>query len=264
MNQSPEFISTDPNSPDFLVPQRGSVLEDIGARQNSANTDNTNIKIFAIGDSTVFNRDFPDGDTFLELGWADKQALGTLLKKPENLFDMARSGASSKSFKQQMDNKHDWEDVKRLIRQTDLPDGGYLLIQFGHNDESTNPNLHTTPGRGETFYNTLKSYVDEAKVLGLTPVLITPVERQYKHNHSHRGYAQTIRDLANDENILLLDLEKRSYEAFDQYESAEAIHEAFGYDDHTHFSPKGAKIVAGWVKELICASNEEKLCEQFK
>jgi len=151
-----------------------------------------------------------------------------------------------------------------LIRQTDLPDGGYLLIQFGHNDESTNPNLHTTPGRGETFYNTLKSYVDEAKVLGLTPVLITPVERQYKHNRSHMGYAQTIRDLANDENILLLDLEKRSYEAFDQYESTEAIHETFGYDDHTHFSPKGAKIVSGWVKELICESNEEKLCGEFK
>jgi len=32
MNQSPEFMSTDPYSPDFLVPQRGSLLEDIGAR----------------------------------------------------------------------------------------------------------------------------------------------------------------------------------------------------------------------------------------
>jgi len=52
--------------------------------------------------------------------------------------------------------------------------------------------------------------------------------------------------------------------SWNKYEDSKAINDVLAYDDNTHFSPKGAKIVAGWVKELICESNEEKLCGQFK
>lgn len=90
----------------------------------------------------------------------------------------------------------------------------------------------------------------------------------YKGSHTHTtaygNYAQTVRDLAQDENIILLDLEARSFTEFDSYATTADIYNAFAYDDHTHFDPEGANIVAGWLVDLICNSSDENLCNQFR
>jgi lysophospholipase L1-like esterase len=75
-----------------------------------------------------------------------------------------------------------------------------------------------------------------------------------------------MRQLAKDENVLLLDLTKKSYTEFNKYITAEELHDTFNYrkDDHTHFNPTGASIVASWVRELACSSKDKKLCMEFK
>jgi lysophospholipase L1-like esterase len=237
--------------------------------------DSIKTPIFIIGDSTVHNNDFPNPNGgFYELGWGD--VLNGYMSDPQKAFNRARSGASSKSYKVDLGWGYDWGKTKNLIANTDVSGGAYLLIQFGHNDEhSGSEQLYTVPGRGNSFYTELKKYIDEAKDMGVIPVLITPVQRQLKGSHTHilrnpdgtyGNYPQTIRDLAADENIELLDLSARSFDEFDKYESTAAIHEKFGYDDndYTHFNPAGARIIAGWVKDLACESNANKLCTQFK
>jgi len=220
-------------------------------------------KIFLIGDSTVHNHDLPDGNGgYLEFGWGD--CLGAYMQNPNNLFNEARSGASSKSYKVVHPKRHDWRETKALIAKTDISEGAYLLIQFGHNDAgSDRASVHTEPGSYRSFYENLKTYVDEARAMGVTPVLITPVQRQYKGVYHIPAYVDTIKTLAQEEGVLLLDLAQRSYLAFDKYRSSEEIHRKFGYDDHTHFNPDGAKRVAGWVKELACASGDDALCAVF-
>ncbi len=129
--------------------------------------DDGQIKIFIIGDSTVHN------DSEGESGWGSK--LGAYVDENVTIFNQARSGASSKSYHTVSDSHHDWTYTKDLMTQVDIRHGAYLFIQFGHNDEKEDEALHTDPGIGDTFYTYLKGYVDEARALGITPVLITSV-----------------------------------------------------------------------------------------
>ena len=279
-----EFISTDDSaikgkrnldgtipSNNFLKLKPNSILKGMGYGTD-IKYNATLEKIFVIGDSTVHNRDIhlKDGHGgYYEMGWANKKALGSYLLDVSNLYNKGRSGSSSKSYKE-LDPYYDgsdWEKTKNIIKNTDRHGGAYLLIQFGHNDEK---------GEGYTtlseFYNQLEEYVDWAKSNNIIPVLITPVERRAKSkgNLNHKtheeagGYAQKVRDLANAKGITLLDLQDKSWNEYNKYEDMNAINNILAYDDNTHFSPKGAKIIGGWVKELICKSNEEKLCLQFK
>ncbi|RUM94255.1 MAG: hypothetical protein DSZ28_04145, partial [Thiothrix sp.] len=263
------FISTDQTSPDFLKPTAGGGFEDIGAYAMGADTDAV---IFLIGDSTVHNsknpRYNPTGEE--EKGWGSK--LGEYMKNPDNVKNRARSGASSKSYRVDAawdQNHHYWKDTRERMRKADTRHGAYLFIQFGHNDEDNRYELaYTKPGRDGSFYNHLNDYTQEAQDLGFTPVLITSVERMYPHNNSHGEYPQTVRDLAADKNILLLDLQDKSFNEFSKYNSSKEITNKFAYDDgtgdHTHFNPEGASIVAGWVKKLVCDSRDQTLCSQFK
>ncbi len=251
------FLSTDPNSDDFLKPEADSPFVNMGVYANL-----TPQKIFLIGDSTVHNTS--EGDQ----GFGSR--LSEFMINPDKVFNRARSGASTKSYRpDRAGTTRDWPGLIDLFRETDLSDGAYLLMHFGHNDEDeSRPEQFTMPGRGNEFYNNLKAFVNEMKALGVTPVLITPVERMYKGNHTHitayGDYPQTIRFLAEDEQILLLDLQEKSYNEFNTYVDTEAIFNDFAYDDHTHFDPEGAKKVAGWLKELICSSSDQFLCSQFK
>jgi lysophospholipase L1-like esterase len=210
-------------------------------------------KLFLIGDSTVHNT------TKGEMGWGT--ALKDYMKYPNNLSNQARSGASSKSYHAQ--STHSWDKTQDLMLNTDTSKGAYLFVQFGHNDEDGRDGLHTDPGSGNSFYTYLKDYVTEAEGLGFTPVLITPVSRIYRYDRSHAEYAKTIRQLAQNEGVILLDLTDRSQKEFTAYESHDAVYKAFGYDDHTHFNPEGAKTVARWVKELACDTNSA-LCKVFR
>ena len=239
------YISTDTESVDFLKPLEGTVYENMGAYAGYSQA-----KVFIIGDSTVHNQ------TQGEMGWGT--AFGTYMKQKENLMNQARVGASSKSY--HTGGTHNWAKTKELMQDIDINKGAYLLIQFGHNDEHIGGVEYTEPGRGNAYYTYLKGYVDEAKALGVIPVLITPVSRLWKNDRSHGEYPQTVRALAEDENILVLDLQAKSYNAFNSYPSHDAIISKFAYDDHTHFSPSGAKIVAGWVKALACEASLD-LCK---
>ncbi len=243
-------------------------------------TGSTDLKIFSIGDSTMNNSDKT------KVGWG--QRLGQYLIHPDNYENCAHGGKSSTTYRQRPDwlakgqeTKLWWTGAKDLMKKSDLTLGAYLLIQFGHNDSVTNYSHggrdSTLPGRNNTFYNALKVYVDEARDLGVTPVLMTPTEyikndKSQFHNIPGTGdYAQTVRDLAADENVLLLDMQKKSYDIYNsaKYTDLTTLRNDFAdvsdvrYDE-AHFSLSGANIAASWVKEMACESRDATLCGQFK
>jgi len=234
---------------------RGSGMIDDITLFSEADQEDTSVKIFIIGDSTVHNTS--QG----EAGWGSK--LGEYTDENVIIFNQARSGSSSKSYKISSASHHDWTTTKSMMADADISHGAYLFIQFGHNDEKKDEYLHTEAGIGNSFYTHLKEYVDEARTIGVIPVLITSVERMYLGASTHGDYPQTVRDLAIDENVLLIDLQEKSWYEFNQYESHQAIQDVFSYDDSTHFNPEGASIVAGWVKALICSSEDANLCSLF-
>lgn len=244
-------------------------------------SEKTDKKIFIIGDSTVHNTKYENG-VWVSKGWGDE--LSKYLKKPKNLQNLAEPGASSKSYKYRNEDLeydgwfNNWYQTKEIIKNSDINDGGYLLIQFGHNDKPYyyNPDnsIHTNPGAYNSFYNELKKYIEYAKDAKLTPILITPVERMYKeegsvlyssHITNFGNYAQTIRDLSKDEDILLLDLQDKSWSKFNNYKNSYELTQTFGYKDGdlVHFSPQGADLIAKMLIELICDLEDTKLCLEF-
>jgi lysophospholipase L1-like esterase len=54
--------------------------------------------------------------------------------------------------------------------------GDYLLIQFGHNDEKETPERHTDPYT--TYQSNLIEYIESARKLGATPILLTTIQRR--------------------------------------------------------------------------------------
>ncbi len=266
---APIYIDQDQSNHDL------STFENQNTTNDGQNSDNK--KIFIIGDSTVHNTTTYDG-VRVHYGWGD--LLSKYMKNPENIYNLAQPGASTRSYKERNELEgdgwfHNWYQTKNIIENSDLSNGGYLFIQFGHNDKSDSYDVGDTgtlPGRGGSYYVHLKSYIQAARSYNLTPVLITPVERMiknqgeelvYSHKTSLGGYANTVKMLAQDTGTLLLDLQQISWEKFNQYSDTKALQETFGYDDVEHFSYDGANQVASWVRDLICNSGDDVLCGEF-
>ncbi len=212
--------------------------------------------IYLIGDSIVHT-----GAT-KKVGWGDRLNLYT--KDPGIVHNLARPGASSKSYDNaQRYPYRNWQKTRRELLESSHR-GDYLFIEFGHNDARRAAHVHTEPGRYGEFYENLKSYVDQARDMELIPVLITPMELIHKGKWiSFAPHVNTVRALARDEHVLLLDLNKKSYREFNKYSSNHEVRRVFSVDENVHLNPNGAKIVAGWVKELACQA-DQKLCVLFK
>ncbi len=93
--------------------------------------------------SAVHNTDFPDDQSgYYKL---EGPRATRALKSPNLLFNETRSGASSVSYRE-LSIAHDWNETRTLIERSGA--GGYLTIQFDHNDEAGD----IAPTRGGTFY----------------------------------------------------------------------------------------------------------------
>ncbi len=130
----------------------------------------------------------------------------------------------------------------------------------------------------EDFKKDLKYYIDQAKVLHIKPVLISSINpRWYRPNGIMRDlrkpFTDYVREVAQEEGVLLLDLHQKSIAEYNKYQCGDRVfRETFGechqmdidtlHHDVTHLNKKGAKIVAGWVKELACQA-DQNLCSIF-
>ena len=118
------------------------------------------------------------------------------------------------------------------------------------------------------FRNNLKQYVADARNKKAIPVLLTPVARRSfdsvgRIRSTHDRYAQIIRDVANEENVVLFDMDKRTQELCRQFgvENSKLLflhlkpgeHPNYpdGKEDNTHFSELGARLVAQLVLDEI-------------
>lgn len=91
----------------------------------------------------------------------------------------------------------------------------YVLIQFGHNDQPGKPGRSTD--LATEFPANLRRYVAEARAAGAEPILLTPLtRRQFKDGKLDRDlepWSASIRKVAAELNVPLVDLSKRSADA---------------------------------------------------
>jgi lysophospholipase L1-like esterase len=134
--------------------------------------------------------------------------------------------------------------------------GDWLFIQFGHNDEKkqwpqTYVEAHTT------YKAYLKVFLAEARLRGVTPVLVTPMQRrnfdeQGRIKNTHGDYPRAVREVAAEEKVALIDLERMSvafYEALGPERAPRAF--SAGGRDATHHDNYGAYELAKCVVQGI-------------
>jgi lysophospholipase L1-like esterase len=192
--------------------------------------------IFLAGDSTVTDRD-GGGD----VSWG--QLLPVFLKPGVAVANHAQSGETLKSFANAL-------RLDKILSQ--MKQGDYLFIQFTHNDSKASwPQTYAEPST--TYKDYLRVYIDEARLRGATPVLVTAMDRGARGSgaptHGHGGYPQAMREVAAEEHVALIDL----------YAMSQTLYSSAGADapsilaDGTHSTAYGgyefAKCIVMGIKQ---------------
>ena len=203
------------------------------------------IKVWLIGDSTMADKEVK---AYPETGWG--MPFAYFFDSSVVVDNRAKNGRSTKTF---IEEKL-WQAVV-----DNLHEGDYVLIQFGHNDEGKEKvGRYTTP---DEFKANLLRYISDTKSKKVNPVLITPVTRRKfdasgKVMETHPQYADTVRALAKEQNLTLIDLDKKSQELLQEFgpdnskwlfnylEPNENPNYPQGKHDDTHFSELGARKIA--------------------
>ncbi len=202
------------------------------------------IKIFLAGDSTMSLKEIK---AYPETGWG--MPFVYFWDSTVSVVNLAKNGRSTKSF--QKENL--WQQII-----TEAQKGDYVFIQFGHNDEvPTKANATTEP----EFRANLVKFVKNSRSKGATPVLLTPVARRKfdstgKIVGTHDVYAQIARDVAKENKVPLIDLDKKAQQLYQQMgvenskvlfmhlQSGEHPNYPAGKIDDTHFNELGARKIA--------------------
>ena len=193
-------------------------------------------RIVLVGDSTVTD----------DSGWGS--GFRHNVTEAVEVVNTAANGRSSKSF---IDEGR-WAEA--LAKR-----GRYYLIQFGHNDEpGKGPERETDPQT--TYRANMTRYVDEARGIGATPILVTSlVRRLYKEDGTIRttqtAYVEVVRALAKEKNAPLVDLHAISLadaeSAGDDVWADLSPRDEKGQVDRTHLNAKGSDVVGKMVVDAL-------------
>jgi len=197
--------------------------------------------VFLAGDSTV--TDQPREPT---TSWG--QMFTRFFRADVAIANHAESGETLKSFLTGL-------RLDKILSQ--MKNGDYLFMQFGHNDMKENwPQTYVEPYTTHKAY--LKVLIAEARRRGATPVLITPMQRRnfdgLKIRNSLGEFPESVRQTAREENVPLIDLTQMSvafYEALGPENSRLAFS---GGTDITHHSAYGAYELAKCIVEGVRAN----------
>lgn len=228
--------------------------------------------MYLIGDSTMadYTGDYEPGKDYMKTrypvtGWGQVfqpfMASDSLVKlnkliKTDSVFvdDRAKGGRSTRTFFQE----GRWRSVYENLKKDDI-----VVMQFGHNDASeSKPERYVNV---EGYKEFLRLFVSQTREKGATPIILTPVARNYPWedgvlNDVHGEYDLAPKAVAEDMQVLLIDLNQKS-RAFFTLKGKDFVSETYfmnlppnvyeaypdGQKDNTHFQPVGATEVARLV-----------------
>jgi lysophospholipase L1-like esterase len=216
------------------------------------------VTVFLAGDSTMAMK---QENKRPETGWGE-HLQKHFDEKRVRIDNQAANGRSTRTFI----SEGRWQKLIDKVKA-----GDYVLIQFGHNDQSPQKvNAYTPP---DDFRANLARFVAEVRAKKATPVLLTPVMRRRfdkdgKFYDVHGEYPDLTRRVASEQKVALIDMHRMSEKVlvkygpeesrklFLQLKAGENPNYPQGVEDNTHFSPLGADIMAALAVDGI---REQKL-----
>lgn len=203
--------------------------------------------VFLCGNSTVVDQD--------DEPWASWGQMITRWFNDSVCFcNLAESGETASTF----------IAASRLKKGLSMmKSGDYIIMEFGHNDQKQK---FAGAGAYYNFATALKTFVDEARQRGATPIFITPTQRrsfdeQGRIKETHANYPEAMTWVAEREGCKLIDLhlmtrqlfeamgEEGSKRAFVHYPAGSYPGQTKAFADNTHFNPYGAYQIAKCVIE---------------
>lgn len=211
------------------------------------------MKILLAGDSTVANcptHEYPMS------GWGAQ--LAPHVHRRAAVHNFAKGGASTESFREE----GLWG---RLL--SEAAEGDLVLIQFGHNDQKRQ---HLAARTG--YAANLRTMAGDVRSRGVLPVLCTPAERRHfldappSDTASERilepsleDYPEVVREIGLELGLPVVDLNawtrglylrlgrEESASLFCHFAPGTHAYWPDGLADNTHFSQRGAALVAEYV-----------------
>jgi lysophospholipase L1-like esterase len=210
------------------------------------------ITIFLAGDSTM---SIKETKAYPETGWG--MPFVHFWDSSVTLINRAKNGRSTRTFI----SEGLWQSISNEMKP-----GDYVFIQFGHNDESKEKtDRYTTP---DQYQSNLEKFVTETRQRQAIPILLTPVSRR-RFDHAglaletHVEYSPLVKEVAQQLNVPLIDLDKMSRELYQQLgvENSRLLflqlkpgdHPNYpdGKEDNTHFNELGARLISQLVLKEI-------------
>lgn len=210
--------------------------------QAMAQETNHLLRLVIIGDSTVCN--YPTNG--IQRGWG--QYLQDYFTEDVRVINLAKSGRSTKTFIRE----GLWQ--KALAEKPDV-----VLIQFGHNDSHSPDKPEATDAR--TDYRVyLRRYIDDARAIHSTPILITPmVRRDFGRDGTLKDnlqpYADAMKQVAAEKHVPVVDLHASSWRLVESLGPTASADMASKPGDNTHFNARGAEAMAGLVMQQLPAAD---------
>ncbi len=202
--------------------------------------------VFLCGNSTVVDQDYEP--------WASwGQMIPRWFNDQVAFANFAESGETASTFIQ----------AGRLAKALSMmKEGDYLIAEFGHNDQKQR---FAGSGAYYNFATALKTFIDETRSRGATPIFATPTQRRTFRNgritESHANYPEAMLWVAEREQVPVIDLhsmtrsfyeamgEEPSKRAFVHYPAGSYPGQTAAFKDNTHFNPYGAYEIAKCVVE---------------
>ncbi len=225
--------------------------------------------IFLIGDSTVADYSLEDDyqtKKYPQVGWGQmfqpffqkdslKLVKGVLGNCAEvKVDDRAKGGRSTRTFFQE----GRWAAVYKTLKKGDV-----VLIQFGHNDGAVDKTERYVNIEG--YKEFLRLFITQTREKKATPILLTPVARNYpwkdeKLTNVHGDYPNAVFEVAKELQVKVIDLNQLSMDFFTAKGKDFVTQNYFlnleagafpaypeGKKDNTHFQVEGGKVVAQLV-----------------
>lgn len=255
----------------FLIP---IICLSLGILFTAFDKSKSRTTVYLIGDSTMadYANNYEEGKDYMKTrypvtGWGQvfqqflvKDSLKQMNKliKTDSVFvdDRARGGRSTRTFFQE----GRWRAVYENLKKDDL-----VLMQFGHNDAAEDkPERYVNI---EGYKEFLRLFIEQTRAKGAKPIILTPVARNFPWKNGelqniHGLYDQAVKDIAKEQNVMLIDLNQKSMQFFTKkgqpyvtenyfMNFPAGLYEAYpnGQKDNTHFQTKGAVEVARLVFE---------------
>jgi len=262
--QTPAAINTDPGTKPIILPEPADAALPT---------------LFLIGDSTVRNgRDDGQGKG-AEGQWGWGNPIAAYFDQAKiNVVNRAVGGLSSRTY---LTSGH-WERTLAFVKA-----GDFVIMQFGHNDDSAlNDKLRargTIKGTGNeleaidnvitkqhevvhTYGWYLRKFVADARAKGATPIICSLIPRKTwdqhgKINRNKDNYAGWAADVARQEKVDFIDLNEGVAQQYDAL-GRDAVIKLFPQvtpDEHTHTNLAGAELNACTVINALKAIPKQPL-----